>query len=121
MICGKIMDIESFTQHLFNDSWIRYFWTYCFQLGTWFSFKYIIVIPPCYAYPKISTPWIKVETPMIRTIPCGILYLVVDLWMVGFQWMPHSNQNTQASVESYHAALGCKYIDGSNEITLQKD
>ncbi len=30
----------------------------------------IIVVPPCCAYPKISIPWIKVETPMIWAIPC---------------------------------------------------
>jgi hypothetical protein len=34
MIRRKITIIESFTQHLPNDSWIQYFWTYCFQLGT---------------------------------------------------------------------------------------
>jgi hypothetical protein len=37
------------------------------------------------------------------------LYLVVDLWMVGFQLMPHSNQDTQASIESYHGALKRKF------------
>jgi hypothetical protein len=25
--------IENFTQHLFNDSWTYYFWTYYFQVG----------------------------------------------------------------------------------------
>jgi hypothetical protein len=25
--------IKSFTQHLFSDSWTRYFWTYYFQVG----------------------------------------------------------------------------------------
>ncbi len=33
------------------------------------------------------------------------LYLVVDLWMVGLQRMPHSNRDTQASIGSYHGAL----------------
>jgi hypothetical protein len=33
------------------------------------------------------------------------LYVVVDLWMVGLQRMPHSNQGTQTSIESYHGAL----------------
>jgi len=33
------------------------------------------------------------------------LYLIVDLWMVGFQRMPHSNQDTQALIEFYHRAL----------------
>ncbi len=42
-----------------------------FQLGTWINFQSIIVVPPCYAYPKISTLWIKVKTPMIQSIPCG--------------------------------------------------
>jgi len=30
---------------------------------------------------------------------------VVDLWMVGLRQMPHSNQDTQTSIESYHGAL----------------
>jgi hypothetical protein len=34
MIHVKIKVIESFTQHLPNDSWTQYFWTYYFQLGT---------------------------------------------------------------------------------------
>jgi hypothetical protein len=33
------------------------------------------------------------------------LYLVVDLWMVGFPQMPHSNQDTRALIKSYHGAL----------------
>jgi len=28
-----------------------------------------------------------------------------ELWMVGVRRMPHSNQDTQASIESYHGAL----------------
>ncbi len=32
-------------------------------------------------------------------------YFVVNLWMVGFRQVPHSNQDTQASIESYHGAL----------------
>jgi len=35
------------------------------------------------------------------------LYIVVNLWMVGLQQVPHSNQDTQASIESYHGALKC--------------
>jgi hypothetical protein len=31
--------------------------------------------------------------------------MFVELWMVGVQKMPHSNQDTQASIESYHGAL----------------
>jgi hypothetical protein len=27
MTCGRNKIIESFTQHLFGDSWIQYFWT----------------------------------------------------------------------------------------------
>jgi hypothetical protein len=34
MTHGKNKIIESFTQHLPNDSWTRYFWTYYFQVGT---------------------------------------------------------------------------------------
>ncbi len=37
------------------------------------------------------------------------LYLVIDLWMVGLRQMPHSNQDTQTSIESYHGALKCWY------------
>ncbi len=33
------------------------------------------------------------------------MYFVVDLWMVGLRRMPHSNQDTQTSIESYHGAL----------------
>jgi hypothetical protein len=33
MIRGKNKIIESFTQHLLGDSWIKYFWTYYFQVG----------------------------------------------------------------------------------------
>jgi hypothetical protein len=33
------------------------------------------------------------------------LYLVIDLWMVGFRRVPHSNHDTQTSIESYHGAL----------------
>jgi hypothetical protein len=58
--------IESFTQHLFDDSWTQYFWTYYFQVGMWINSQSIISIPPCCAYPKIFTPWIKVETPMMN-------------------------------------------------------
>jgi len=71
MTHGKNKVIESFIQHLLSDSWIWYFWTYYFQLGTWINSESIIVVPSCYAYPKISTFWIKIETPMIQTIPCG--------------------------------------------------
>jgi hypothetical protein len=34
MTHGKNKIIESFTQHLFSDSWTLYFWTYYFQVGT---------------------------------------------------------------------------------------
>ncbi len=34
MTCERNKIIESFTQHLPGDSWIRYFWTYYFQVGT---------------------------------------------------------------------------------------
>ncbi len=71
MTRGRNMVIESFTQHLPNDSWIRYFWTYYFQLNTLINSQSITVVPPCYVYPKILILWIKVETPMIQTIPCG--------------------------------------------------
>jgi hypothetical protein len=33
MTCGRNKIIKSFTQHLPSDSWIRYFWTYYFQVG----------------------------------------------------------------------------------------
>ncbi len=33
MTCGRNKIIESFTQHLFGDSWTQYFWTYYFQVG----------------------------------------------------------------------------------------
>jgi hypothetical protein len=31
--------------------------------------------------------------------------MFVELWMVGVRRMPHSNQDTQANIESYHGAL----------------
>jgi len=31
--------------------------------------------------------------------------MVVELWMVGVQKVPHSNQNTEANIESCHDAL----------------
>jgi hypothetical protein len=33
--------------------------------------------------------------------------MFVELWMVGVRKVPHSNQNTQASIESYHGVLKC--------------
>jgi hypothetical protein len=33
------------------------------------------------------------------------MFMSVELWMVGVRRMPHSNQDTQASIESYHGAL----------------
>jgi hypothetical protein len=68
MTCGRIKIIESFIQHLPSDSWIRYFWTYYFQVGTWINFQTIIVIAPCCAYPKIFTLWIEVKTPMVDLV-----------------------------------------------------
>jgi hypothetical protein len=81
------MVIESFTQHLPNDSWTWYFWTYYFQLNVWFSFQSIIVVPPCCANSKISILWIKVETPMIQIITCGYCVFCYRLWMVAL-WQP---------------------------------
>ncbi len=37
----------------------------------WINFQSFIVVPPCYAYPKISTLRIKVKTPMIQATPGG--------------------------------------------------
>jgi hypothetical protein len=33
------------------------------------------------------------------------LCCVLGLWMIGFHRVSHSNQNTQASIESYHDTL----------------
>ncbi len=93
MTRGKNKIIEGFTQHLSSDSWTRYFWTYYFQVGMWIKSQSIIVVPPCCAYPKIFTPWIKVETPMMDlTIPCGYF---VSYWRFvdggGFWGVAHSN------------------------------
>jgi hypothetical protein len=35
------------------------------------------------------------------------LYLIKDLWMARFWQVPHSNHDTQSSIESYHGALKC--------------
>jgi hypothetical protein len=39
------------------------------------------------------------------TIYGSTLYVVIDLWMVGLQRVPHLNQDTQASIEFYNGAL----------------
>jgi hypothetical protein len=31
--------------------------------------------------------------------------MFVELWMVGVRRVPHSNQDTQTNIESYHGAL----------------
>jgi hypothetical protein len=31
--------------------------------------------------------------------------MFAELWMVGVRKLPHSNQDTQASIESYHGVL----------------
>ncbi len=38
MTHGKNKIIENFTQHLPNDSWTQYFWTYYFQVDMWINF-----------------------------------------------------------------------------------
>jgi hypothetical protein len=35
---------------------------------------------------------------------CNV-HVRIDLWMVGFCRVPHSNEDTQANIESYHGAL----------------
>ncbi len=39
-----------------------------------------------------------------------VVHIHAKLWMVGLQQMPHSNQNTQASIKSYHGVLKCKFF-----------
>jgi hypothetical protein len=34
-----------------------------------------------------------------------IMYVVLELWMIGLQCLLHSKQDTQASIKSYHGAL----------------
>ncbi len=34
-----------------------------------------------------------------------IMFMFVELWMVGVRRVPHSNQDTQANIESYHGVL----------------
>ncbi len=59
------------------------------------------------AYPKIFTPWINVETPMMDlVIPCG--YCVSYCRFVDGGALTSatcSNQDTQTLIESYHGAL----------------
>jgi hypothetical protein len=33
--------------------------------------------------------------------------MFAELWMVGVRRVPHSNQDTQVSIESYHGVLKC--------------
>jgi len=35
------------------------------------------------------------------------MFMFTKLWMVDVQQMPHSNQDTQANIESYHGVLKC--------------
>jgi hypothetical protein len=35
------------------------------------------------------------------------MFMFAELWMVGVRKVPHSNQDTQANIESYHGALKC--------------
>ncbi len=35
------------------------------------------------------------------------MHCVLKLWMIGFQHVPHSNQDTQVSIEFYHGTLKC--------------
>jgi hypothetical protein len=45
--------IESFTQHLLDDSYIQYFWTYYFQLSIWLNSQSIVIVPLRCAYFKL--------------------------------------------------------------------
>ncbi len=36
-----------------------------------------------------------------------VVHVHVELWMVGLCWVPHLNQDTQASIKSYHGVLKC--------------
>jgi len=33
------------------------------------------------------------------------MFMAVELWMVGVRKVPHSNQDTETNIESYHDAL----------------
>jgi hypothetical protein len=39
--------------------------------------------------------------------PLCTVFMFVKLWMVGVWQVPHPNQNTHASIESYYGALKC--------------
>jgi hypothetical protein len=36
-----------------------------------------------------------------------IVFMFVELWMVGVRRVPHSNQDAQVRIESCHGALKC--------------
>jgi hypothetical protein len=36
--------------------------------------------------------------------------MFAKLWMVGVQRVPHSNQNIQMNIESYHGVLKCWFV-----------
>jgi hypothetical protein len=62
--------------------------------------------PFCYG----CITWMHVHFSHIIKLHHGLKYVVhvhVEFWMVGFRWVPHSNQDTQASIEFYHGALKC--------------
>jgi hypothetical protein len=39
-----------------------------------------------------------------------IVFMFTELWMVGVRRVPHSNQDTQVNIESYHGALKCWFV-----------
>jgi hypothetical protein len=42
----------------------------------------------------------------------------LNLWMIGFQQVPHSNQDTWANIEIYHGALKCSFCFETKVVKL---
>ncbi len=93
--------IQSFTQHLFGDLWIQYFWNIIFNL------VFDLVLNPLLLFHRVvHIPSYSCTFKLgYLNMNVNIVHVGIDLWMMGFWQMLHSSQNTQASIESYHGAL----------------
>jgi len=95
--------IENFTQHLPNDSWIRYFWTYYFQFGMWLSSPSIKLsfhrVVHIRKFPFIE---LRYKYQWSTRFPCGYYVICCRFVDGGVYQVPHSNQKTQTSITMGH-------------------
>jgi hypothetical protein len=99
---GKNKVNQSFTQHLFSDSWIQYFCNISFNLVC------DLALNPLLFHHVVHIPNYSCTFKLVYlNMNVGIVHVGINLWTMGFQQMLHSSQNTQASIESYDGALKC--------------